>query len=66
MFVWWLCADHRVLDFWLLTIIYSLGGGYERSAWRLLRKKLSCGLANKEWLKKSIAGHQVGSVVPSL
>ncbi|KAI5068077.1 hypothetical protein GOP47_0016422 [Adiantum capillus-veneris] len=48
--------DHKVIDFWLLLIIYANGGSYKKLADSIVKRKAIGGLFGKNLLSQSVRG----------
>lgn len=48
--------DHKVIDFWLLLIIYANGGPYKKLADSIVKKKAIGGLFVKNLLSQCVRG----------
>ncbi|MCO5587965.1 hypothetical protein L7F22_041918 [Adiantum nelumboides] len=51
-----LVQDHKVIDFWLLLIIYANGGPYKKLADSIVKRKAIGGLFGKNLLSHSVRG----------
>ncbi|PRW44427.1 Fanconi anemia group D2-like protein [Chlorella sorokiniana] len=51
---------HRLLDFWLLLVMMTLGADRRKAAETLLRRKFAEGHAPQTWMQRAIAGHEAG------
>ena len=62
--------DHKVIDVWLLLIIYANGGPYKKLAESILKKKAAAGLFGKNLFNQCIKGRllllQVSSVTADI
>ncbi|KAL4445301.1 hypothetical protein ABPG77_011126 [Micractinium sp. CCAP 211/92] len=49
---------HRIVDFWLLMALLTLGTERKKAAEAVLQRKFAEGHAQPAWMQKSIAGHE--------
>ena len=55
-------GQHKILDFWVILLLLTLGPDRRKAAEAMLRKQLAEGHAEAAWMERAIAGHEVRRV----